>query len=90
MAWDKQTGDALGNASRFLKRLRALEPGQRLDLHMHDFQDMLLPVHPLANLTWDEKAEWFRERTPFRCRVWRKEMENVYVFEREPKFIERT
>lgn len=82
MAWDKQTGEALGKAARFLKQLRELKPGQRIDLRMNDFQDMLFPVHPLANLTWDEKADWFRDRVPFRCRWWRKEMEATYVFER--------
>jgi len=82
MAWDRQTGEALGRAARFLKRLRSLEPGQRLDLHMNEFQDMLIPAHPLASLTWDEKADWLRDRVPFRCRWWRKELEPVYVFER--------
>lgn len=85
MAWDKQTGEALGRAARFLNLLRTLKPGQRLDLHMNDFQDMLLPISPLENPTWDEKAAWFCDRANFRCRWWRKDLEDVYVFEREPK-----
>lgn len=88
MAWDEATGEALGRGARFLRHLSALKPGERINLYMRDFQDMLLPINPLDRPTWEEKAEWLRSRAPFCCTKWERIEDGTWVFER-PKAANR-
>ena len=83
MAWDKDTGDALGLTAKFMRGLRALKPGERIVLRMQEFQDMELPIPPGERWTWDEKAEWFRSRAPFYCTAWNRAEDGAWVFQRQ-------
>lgn len=82
MAWDEQTGRALGRAAQFLRTLRTLNVGECIDLPMYEFQDMEFPINPLDRPTWEEKAEWLCQRTGFPCEWRRNVMSNAFVFER--------
>jgi len=82
LAWNKQTGMALGRTARFLKLLRTLKPGEHVNLPKQEFQDMEFPVHPLARLTWEEKANWLCARADFPCKCWERITDGTFVFER--------
>lgn len=82
MGWDERTGQSLGRTALFLKQLRTLESGQRLNLKRHEFQDMDFPFHPLDRPTWEDKAEWLRQRADFPCKLWQDAMSGDFIFER--------
>jgi hypothetical protein len=73
---------AVARTEHFLEKLRTLQPGQRIDLVMHDFQDMEFPIPPDERWTWAEKAEWLRARGPSHCVAWERMEDGAWVFER--------
>jgi hypothetical protein len=73
---------AIARTERFLDRLRTLQPGQRINLPMQDFQDMEFPIPPDERWTWEEKAEWLRARGPSHCVVWERLEDGTWIFER--------
>lgn len=73
---------ALVRTGLFLEKLARLQPGQRIDLRMHDFQDMEFPIPRDERWTWAEKAEWLRARGPSHCVVWERLEDGAWVFER--------
>jgi len=82
MAWDQSTGEALGRGAAWLKQLRTLSPGQRLNLPMKDFQDMQFVVGGGLDSTWQEKVDWLCDRVDFPCRAWRSDESDAWIFER--------
>jgi hypothetical protein len=82
MAWYEADARAISRTAAFLRRLRALKPGECINLPMQEFQDMELPIPLDQRWTWEEKAEWFRSRAPFYCTK-RENLENGdWIFKR--------